>query len=259
MTADRPYSRHYHDLIDDAKFEEVYPNDQHYACWSRLLMIADQAWPASAHLPATARRASVKKLAEVGLIDLLPDGRYRMHGLQKERERRQDHARTASNARWNAPSISRGNAGAYSGGMPRREENRRDETSIAREHPQDDSSMADMAWSDACGKTLLGSGQYAQDYIEDAVRRHGEQLVAKTIVEARNVFDYIPAPQPLAVAVRNLLDPLPSGKDTAAAEAAKREEIRSRRAVEGTIRTAHKTGFHDETADPRCPLCKEGP
>ena len=61
--SDRPYSRHYHELVDDAKFADIYPDDHHYACWSRLLMLADQAWPASAHIPATARKASVAKLA----------------------------------------------------------------------------------------------------------------------------------------------------------------------------------------------------
>lgn len=130
MPVDRPYSRHYHELVDDPKFTDVYPDDRHYACWSRLLMLADQAWPASAHLPATARKASVAKLAEVGLVDLLPDGRFRMHGLQAERERRAEQARTASNARWNARSNAASNAGAVGHQMPRRDETRRDEQRV---------------------------------------------------------------------------------------------------------------------------------
>lgn len=130
--SDRPYSRHYHELVDDPKFEDIYPDDHHYACWSRLLMLAEQAWPASAHLPATARKASVAKLAEVGLIDLLPDGRFRMHGLQAERERRSIAASKAANRRWAAERNAAGNAdrtaGADIAGMPRRDETRQEET-----------------------------------------------------------------------------------------------------------------------------------
>lgn len=137
--ADRPYSRHYHELVDDPKFAEVYPDDHHYATWSRLLMVADQAWPASAHLPASARRASVSKLAAVGLIDLLPDGRFRMHGLQKEREVREAHARKAAAARWNARSTAPSNAGAVGHDMPRRDETSKDETRRA-----DDDGRADL-------------------------------------------------------------------------------------------------------------------
>lgn len=131
--SDRPYSRHYHDLVDDPKFTDIFPDDRHYACWSRLLMIADQAWPASAHLPATARRASVKKLAEVGLIDLLPDGRFRVHGLQHEREQRAANASHAATERWrNTPRNANGNAERIASApgtrMPRRDETSIDET-----------------------------------------------------------------------------------------------------------------------------------
>ena len=132
MPVDRPYSRHYHELVDDPKFTDVYPDDRHYACWSRLLMLADQAWPASAHLPATARKASVAKLAEVGLIDLLPDGRFRMHGLQAERERRSLSASHAASQRWRnadrtTPGIASGNA-ARNASVPGQQMPRRDET-----------------------------------------------------------------------------------------------------------------------------------
>jgi hypothetical protein len=135
-----PYSRHYWRLIDDTKFAEVYADDHHYATWSRLLMIADQAWPASAHLPSTARRASVRKLAEVGLVDLLPDGRFRMHGTDAERHRRSDLARDAAGHRWsnaerNAASNANGyaerNADASALGMPSKAEQSNTEQSKA--------------------------------------------------------------------------------------------------------------------------------
>lgn len=125
---DRPYSRHYHELVDDPKFADVYPDDHHYACWSRLLMLADQSWPASAPIPASARRASVKVLADARLIDLLPNGRFRMHGLDAERQRRSQSAKDAADARWNsernADGSADGNADASPTGMPRRDEKR---------------------------------------------------------------------------------------------------------------------------------------
>ena len=120
MSDPDPYSRHYWRLVDDPKFADIYADDHHYACWSRLLMIADQAWPASAHIPATARKASVAKLAEVGLLDLLHDGRFKMRGLDKERAKRSDSARNAAAKRWQ----SSGNAEP----MPSKAEHRREET-----------------------------------------------------------------------------------------------------------------------------------
>lgn len=111
----RPFSRHYWDLVDDERFDEIYPDDHHYATWSRLLMLADQAWPASGHLPATARKASVTKLAAKGLIELLSGGRFRVTGLDKGRAERAEHAQAAADARWssrNAQSIAPGDARA---------------------------------------------------------------------------------------------------------------------------------------------------
>lgn len=96
MTA-RPYARLYLDLIDDEKFASIYDDDHRFAAWCRLLLIAEGAWPASAHLPSArlARPAAVAALADCGLIDLRPGDRYRIHGLDAERERRADLARTS--------------------------------------------------------------------------------------------------------------------------------------------------------------------
>lgn len=67
------------------------------------------------------------------------------------------------------------------------------------------------AWTAAAGVTLAGSGDYAAGYIDDACRRHPEADVVTAIATARAGFAFVPAPQPLAVAVRNQLDPLPAG------------------------------------------------
>jgi hypothetical protein len=94
-----PYSRVYWSIIDDPKFESIYCVDAHLAAWLRLLLIADQAHPASAHLPATLRRPSITALVNVGLVDLLPGGRYRIHGLSAERLHRSAEQRNGGDAR----------------------------------------------------------------------------------------------------------------------------------------------------------------
>lgn len=88
MSERAAYSRVYWSIVDDPKFVSIYDDDHHLAAWLRVLLIADQAHPASAHLPTNVRRASVKALADAGLIDLQPNHRYRVHGLDAERERR---------------------------------------------------------------------------------------------------------------------------------------------------------------------------
>lgn len=182
--SDRPYSRHYWDLVDDEKFADVYPDDHHYACWSRLLMIADQAWPASAHLPSTARRASVAKLAEVGLIELLPGGRFRVHGLQKERERRADHARKASIARWNAPGSASGNAPSIAGAsareMPSKEEKSREEQSRAETPPASDFDALDTYHDLTFYRPW---GEWSGDELRALIRDYGNATVEAALRE----------------------------------------------------------------------------
>ncbi len=92
MSERAAYSRVYWSVIDDPKFAHVYDDDRALATWLRLLLVADQAWPASAHLPGTTRRQAVSLLVSAGLIDIQPGGRYRIHGLDAERTRRKDAA-----------------------------------------------------------------------------------------------------------------------------------------------------------------------
>lgn len=96
MSERAPYSRVYWDIVDDPKFGTIFDNNDHLATWLRLLMQADAQWPASSAVPATARKASVKALSDAGLIDLVPGGRFRVHGLDAERGRRREAARTGT-------------------------------------------------------------------------------------------------------------------------------------------------------------------
>lgn len=138
MSERAAYSRVYWSIVDDPKFESIYDDDRHLATWLRLLLIADQAHPASANIPHGTRRASVTALANAGLLDLGTASRYRIHGLDAERERR----RLAATSRPPKPPV-RGPNGHHSGSS----ENpngfqtpglRRDENETSRDETRDD-------------------------------------------------------------------------------------------------------------------------
>ena len=102
--ADRPYVRVYHGIVDDPKFATIYDDDRRLATWLRLLIVAEQAYPASAYIPAGTHRASVTALVDAGLIDLGTGSRFRVHGLASERAMRSHSARIAAAVRWQSDS-----------------------------------------------------------------------------------------------------------------------------------------------------------
>jgi hypothetical protein len=107
MTAQAdPSVRVYYRIIDDPKFEGVYDNDANLACWLRLLLVADGTWPAPAPIPASVRRSAFRHLVDAGLVDLVPGGRYRIHGMDSERGERREKARAAANKRYSHGSAS---------------------------------------------------------------------------------------------------------------------------------------------------------
>jgi hypothetical protein len=127
------YVRVYWSIVDDEKFATVFDDNDHLATWLRLLMAADQAWPASANVPAALRKRSLEELVRVGLIDLVPGGRFRIRGLDSERIRRSDSARNAAALRWHSD----GNATASGTRMPSRAEPSKAEPSRAEEDEWD--------------------------------------------------------------------------------------------------------------------------
>jgi len=78
--------------MDDAKFDGVREDPKLVGSWLLLLIAADMAHPSPAYLLPTVTKASLVKLSERGLIDLLAGHRYRIHGLDAERQRRRDAA-----------------------------------------------------------------------------------------------------------------------------------------------------------------------
>lgn len=97
--SDNPYVRVYQSVADDAKFVGIFDDDHHFSTWVRLLMAADALWPASCPVPAHARKASIKALCEAGLIDVT-GSRFRVRGLDAERNRRSEKARASAEQRW---------------------------------------------------------------------------------------------------------------------------------------------------------------
>jgi hypothetical protein len=91
-----PYVRVYYRIIDDPKFRDVYDDDSRLACWMRLLLVADGTWPAPAPIPVNVKRSAFQHLVDVGLVDLFPGSRYRIHGMDAERGERRDKAAAAA-------------------------------------------------------------------------------------------------------------------------------------------------------------------
>lgn len=109
MTAQRdPYVRVYYRVIDDPKFAEVYDNDARLSCWLRLLLIADATYPVPAPIPHGIKRSALDFLVSVRLVDLMAGNRFRLHGMDSERERQSLRGKAGAAARWDTE----GNANA---------------------------------------------------------------------------------------------------------------------------------------------------
>ena len=73
-------------------------------------MEADALWPAPAPVPRSVLEPSLDALLAAGLIELLPNDHYHVHGVDAERQARSEHGRKAAERRWHAPSIASGSA-----------------------------------------------------------------------------------------------------------------------------------------------------
>lgn len=131
MSERAPYSRVYWSVMDDPKFDGVREDMRHFGSWTLLLIVADMAWPAPAFLPRSVPKASVSLLVETGLVDTLSGGRYRICGLDAERGRRRDAARTGPNRPPSGPRLTpvRDPNGAQD--ETRQDKPRQEKTSIA--------------------------------------------------------------------------------------------------------------------------------
>jgi hypothetical protein len=124
--ADRPYSRVYHEIMDDPAFERVYSNPSALGTWLQMLLTADAMYPTSA--PMTSRNPTVRLLIEVGLVIEKPGNRYSIRGLEAERERRSAIGRNAAAVRYQRERSATA--------VPRRDETSKDKPSNGANAPE---------------------------------------------------------------------------------------------------------------------------
>lgn len=269
MSERAAYSRVYWSVVDDPKFASIYDNDHHLATWLRLLLVADQSHPASANVPSGTRRPSVVALAEAGLIDLGTGSRFRVHGLDAERERRRIAA-TSRGAPVDRPPTGRGPnghqtvtrpdpTGIQTRGLRRDEvETRRDETTArATDDPWDAPEQEALIWLSKHGCDIRPGNGYHTNLIT-LVEVHGVNAVigmfdrlAAAGMKHGDVSGFLwGAKDALNASSRPKLVALEKE------DAAEREAESIHRRVERTKRHLHEIGHHQEQPDPACPLCK---
>lgn len=115
-----PYVRVYYSIINDEKFEEIYPDDAALAAWLRLLLVADALYPASAPIPQGTRKKSLLALVDCGLVELVGFGQFRIVGLAAERARRSAPGHKGADGRWhrNADALPPDSGGNAADDMP---------------------------------------------------------------------------------------------------------------------------------------------
>lgn len=120
--------------------------------------------------------------------------------------------------------------------------------------PHLDSAVA-ATWEQATGRTVLASGNYAAEYLDDACRRHSITDVCVAVLKARKTFDHIPDAAQLVSAMRPILDPLPDRNAVVKAEDTTKRSAAAKREL---LLTKHSGGYHIDAADPDCPKCQKG-
>ena len=251
-TDGRPYVRVYLSIIDDDRFAAVYDDDHHLSTWLRLLMLADMLWPAPFDMPASARPASVAALKAAGLIDAVGP-RFRVHGLDAERERRSAVGRAGASARW-----SDGNANADANALQSQSNrNARDASRSVADIPLEKNDDVGVGREDIdaynvetwvrlvqlseemTGKRSLGQptsklGERALQQVED----FGWMSVEAAWHKAQEMLPLKPRPSigQIVLSADNFLRPIPriDGKAAAMAERADEEDAAHRRKLEAT-------------------------
>lgn len=175
----QPYSRIYWSIIDDPKFADVFDDDKRLATWLRLLIVADQAYPASPSVPFGTDKKALQHLTDCGLVVLGTGFRFRIKGLDAERARR----RPPNAGPPPTPDLPRPDSGpepegngfgmrGLSQAEPRRDETSTDQPSTARAPDP-----ADVYW------TL--TGRYPTDkvlgWVDDLSSSYGPEAVIRAI------------------------------------------------------------------------------
>ena len=177
-----PYARVYQSVKDDEKFKGVFEDDRLFATWVRLLMAAETAWPSSADIPRSARRASMLALESRRIIELVPGQRFRVVGLDAERQRRRDRAQTAADYRWHADSIADGNADSTAENMLVRER-------VRERVKNEDADTARASDADPVVQYANLTGGFpskrAADWIDELTQTYGTDATIRALAIAR--------------------------------------------------------------------------
>ena len=245
MSERAPYSRVYWIVRRDPRLATIYGNDANFAAWTRLLIAADMAWPAPADIPASTKRAALKALEDAGVIEIIPGGLFRFHGLDAERGRRRAAAGGQTPPE---PAPLGDHLGTER--SPRREEEEEETRQDEQETSQDARDPADSYWS--------LSGRYPTDrtlaWIDDLTRQYG----AEAVIAAMGTANQHGSAQGLLGRVSDELKRNARKLDlkARAAEAQRITENRKASAASQLTISRHNAGQHEDAPDEACPACR---
>jgi hypothetical protein len=155
--------------MDDPKFDGVRDDVRLMGSWLSMLIAADMAYPTPAYIPPPVPKSAIRRLVEAGLVDLLDGHRFRIHGLDAEREKRRALATTRG------PSGTRPVTVRYPDGDQAEAEQSRDEAKA--QAPRD---PADIYWS--------LTGKYPTDkvlsWVDDLTAKYGPEATIRAVVKA---------------------------------------------------------------------------
>ena len=248
MSDDR-YARVRFSIMEDPKFDGIREDPALLGAWTLCLVVAEMAWPSPAFPPPWVDSEAFAVLVDHGLVDTTPNGCYRIHGLDAERSKRTEQARTASNARWTADRNAASNAPAFGPRMPSKAKQSIEEQSSADARPTD---PADAYW------TL--TGKYPTDktlaWIDDLAGRYGADAVSWQMAHQHTLDGSC---QTLLGRVRDALKRESRQLDRAEQED-EQARLREKRATGINVPlmvARHNHGQHAEAPEPECPACAE--
>jgi hypothetical protein len=226
VPAPEPFSRIYHRLADE--FPQVYDSPD-LAGYVRLLVAADQSWPTSARWAGLVSKATLGRLVSSSLV-ILDGSRYRIRGLDRERESRSQSASHAARSRWsdaprNADGNATRNATRNAETMPSREEKSREETRrdehIARARLDESrdglphlTPQVQEAVERVMGRPITTASDKVLTSLDELVERHGVPTVTRTMADIA-ASGKTSWPE-VVFGSRNALQPIPGSPDSKA-------------------------------------------
>jgi hypothetical protein len=177
MSERRPYSRVYWSILDDPKFDGIRAKPALLGSWTLLLVLADMAYPSPSFVPPTVTPKALAALANAGVVDCLSGGRYRLHGLQAERERR---AAAATRDPKRFPTAPQEGPNWEAGGSQAEAEPSTSKDEHEPTRAREDADPADAYWS-LTGTYPTGP---SLKWIDDLAEHYGQEATTRALVRA---------------------------------------------------------------------------